>query len=113
MNVDQLAVLYVHVIEPMLKVLAFFIVVVVLLYLFNALNDSKKKDLRPWKENLFIPRYRKLRGNVGLGLVRLEIIRKGGNQFHLVVVQWAQIEDHLAGLLDGQLQLGLALLEGR
>src|SRR5688572_14484765 len=76
------------------------------------LNDSKKKDLRPWKENLFIPRYRKFRGNVGLGLVRLETIRQGGNQFHLIVMQRAQVENHLPGFLDGQFQLRLGLLDG-
>ncbi len=43
MNVEQLAELYVHVIEPALKVLAFFIVIVTVLYLLNALGDSKKK----------------------------------------------------------------------
>jgi hypothetical protein len=43
MTVDQIAELYVHVIEPLLKVLAIFIVVVTLLYMFNAMSDSKKK----------------------------------------------------------------------
>ncbi|HEX2859151.1 MAG TPA: hypothetical protein VHP58_03020 [Alphaproteobacteria bacterium] len=43
MNVEQVAELYVHVIEPALKVLAFFIIVITVLYLFNALADSKKK----------------------------------------------------------------------
>ena len=43
MNVEQVAELYVHVIEPALKVLAFFIVIVTVLYLLNALGDSKKK----------------------------------------------------------------------
>jgi hypothetical protein len=43
MTVDQIAELYVHVIEPLLKVLAVFVVVVILLHMFNALGDSKKK----------------------------------------------------------------------
>jgi hypothetical protein len=43
MDVSELAVVYVHVIEPVLKVLAFFLVVLTLLYLFNAMGDSKKK----------------------------------------------------------------------
>jgi hypothetical protein len=43
MTVDQIAELYVHVIEPLLKVLAVFVVVITLLYLFNAMGDSKKK----------------------------------------------------------------------
>src|SRR6185312_8618060 len=85
--------------------------------LFNVaqgfLNDSKQKDFRSWKENLFIPRDRKLRGNVGLSLVRLEVIGEGRDQFHLVVVQGSQIKDDLAGFLYGQLQLSLGLLEGR
>lgn len=43
MNVSQIAELYVHVIEPALKVVAFFMVVITVLYIINSLGDSKKK----------------------------------------------------------------------
>jgi hypothetical protein len=43
MDVERLAFIYVHILEPALKVLAFLVLVVTVLYIFNAIGDSKKK----------------------------------------------------------------------
>ena len=44
--------------------------------------------------------------NLVLSLVRFEIVGQRGNQLHLVIVEWAQVENHLPGFLDCQFQLG-------
>jgi lysylphosphatidylglycerol synthetase-like protein (DUF2156 family) len=44
MSVAEFAALYVHYIEPTLRVLFFLAIIVAVLYFFNMLKDSKKKS---------------------------------------------------------------------